>query len=206
MTIKNNTTFIHAHGRPQLYDGANGVQRHGAFVITNPDQTKEVLPSNTNITGMVTMVDVTQSLHKGETANWLQVRIDDPGEPTIVLSVGLGSFFAAKFVGLLNAADLSRPISMALLSVLKGEKFDDELSESSNVFPIFRSCHDNARLVPVWANGATKLPEALKVKFNGRMMNNMDPVNKAVGATLTGIYEKLDIIKKAQNALLTRSA
>lgn len=194
--------FIDAKGKPQIYEKTNedGTKKkeHGALVISHPNKTKEVLPSNTSISGVVTMVDVRQSEYDGETINSLQVRIEDSGEPPIQLSVALGSFFAAKIVGLLNAADLSRPISFALNTVLKGDKFGEGVSERDNVFPTMRAGPNNDRLVPVWANGATTLPEAPEVKFNGKMMRNMDPVNELVGETLNSIYASLDTIKENQ--------
>lgn len=187
--------FIDVKGKPQGYQ-EDGVEKHGALVVSHKDKTKEVLPSNTAITGLVTDVDVRNSDYQGDTIHTLQVRIEDgPNEPPVQLSVTLGSFFAAKIVGLLNAADLSKPVSFAVNTVREGDKMGDGVAERDNVFPTMRAGASNERLVPVWADGLTSLPEAPEVKMNGKTMKNMDPVNEVVRATIALIYGKLDAFK-----------
>lgn len=188
--------FVDIKGKPQGYKDADGNDKHGSMVVSNKDKTKEVLPSNTAITGRVTDLDVRTNEYQGDTIHTLQVRIEDgPTEPPVQLSVTLGSFFAAKIVGLLNAADLSKPISFAVNTVREGDKMGDGVAERDNAFPTIRAGADNARLVPVYAGGADKLPEAPEVKMNGKTMKNMDPVNDVVRATIADLYAKLDAIK-----------
>ena len=191
------TIFIRAHGRPQPQGVKNGSQGHGSFVVTNPDNTNKVLPSCTSISGIVANVDVHTTGSGEDTSHSFFLQIEDAGDPPIRLSLTLGSLFSAEFVGLVNAADLSRPISICFISVLKGEQFGSGISERDHVFPIIRGAN-NARLSPIWANGLKALPEPPLVKVNGKVLPLMDPVNEVVGATLNEIYRKHDVARASR--------
>lgn len=194
-------TFVDVKGRPQDYTDAEGKTKHGSLVVSHRDGTREVLPSNSAIRGYVTSVDVKTTVNTKDQSeiNNLQIRFEDENheEPPVVMSVALGSYFAAKIVGLLNAADLSKPMAFAANSIRAGEKIGDNTAESDNVFPTMRQGADNARLVPTWATGAT-LPDAPTVTISGKKMKDMTPVNDVVAATIKGIYDKLDAIRQGE--------
>jgi len=188
--------FVDLKGTPQKFKDEQGVEKHGAMVMSNSDKTKTVLPSNSAITGFVTSLDVHSQEYQGDTISSLRVRLrDDKGnDPDVVLSVTLGSYFGAKIAGLLNAADLSKPITIAANTVLEGEKMGSGVAKRDNVFPTMRQGADNARLVEVWANGATTLPDAGEVKVSGKTLKDMTPVNDVVVATIAEVYAKFDAL------------
>lgn len=200
-------TFVDIKGRPQVFTDGEGKEKHGALVISNPDKTKEVLPTNSAIVGIVTSVDVRSHVYQEETINSLQIRVEDVDgvEPPVVMSATLGSFFAAKIVGLLNGADLRLPIKFICNSILQGEKFGTGVSAKDNVFPSIRQGVANDRVVPVWANGLAQLPDAIPVLVNGkpfvvngRAQSDMTPVHEVVAATIGEIYAKIDAIKAGE--------
>lgn len=196
-------TFADMKGKPQEYLDAKGEKKWGSIVLSvgeKGNRSKQVLPSNSSISGFVTDLDVSEHVHDGETITSLKIKLeDDKGtEPPVILSVGLGSYFAAKIVGLLNAADLSKPLVVNANVVKAGEKFGNGVAERDNVFPTMRQGADLARLVEVWAGGMAKLPDAPKVKISGKEHTDMTPVNEVVAATLQEVMAKLDALRPSE--------
>lgn len=205
--IKRNTgagggvVFIDWKGTPQEFTNEKGEKEYGSFAISKgKGEPKEILRSNSAITGYVTALDVTEYAYQGDTIHTLKIRLEDVKgeEPPAMISVNLNSYFAAKVVGLLNAADLSKPLSFNANAVKEGAKFGEGVAERDNVFPTARQGADDARLVPTWAGVGIKLPDAEKIRVNGKMITNMDPVNAIVGETIKGLYEKLDAMKASE--------
>ena len=187
-----NVVFIDVKDKPQEYIDAEGKKKHGALVMsTGKDAPKKILPSNTKITGLVTNMFMATSQYQGETINSLKIRMEDGAEPPVLLSVTLGSFYAAKIVGLFNAADLRNPVTFNVNTVREGEKMGEGVSERDNAFPTLRDATNN-RLVPIYAGGVKELPEAPEVLINGKKFRNLEFVNVLVGKTLAELYEKMD--------------
>jgi hypothetical protein len=90
-------------------------------------------------------------------------------------------------------------MTFAVNTVLEGEKMGDKIMEGNRVFPTMRSGANNDRLVPVWAAGATTLPEAAEVRVSGKILKDMTPVNDVVAATITEVYSKLDQIQNQEH-------
>jgi hypothetical protein len=185
--------FADIKGKAQDYE-ENGVTKHGSIVLTHPDKTKEILPNGSAITGFVTDIDVSSHVYQGDTIDTLKIRIEDEsGEaPTVLANVTLGSYFAAKITGLLNAADLSKPITLAAGFVKEGDKMGDKVADKDFAWATVRQGADRTKLEPVWADGRKDLPEAPMVKVSGKSMKNMEPVNEVVVATIKELYGKLE--------------
>lgn len=206
MAIKRNSgggkvIFVDLKGKVQDFIDDQGKQRHGALVISHgKDQPKEVLPSNSAVSGFVTDIDVHTGSYEGEEINSLRVRIEDENheEPPVVLSFALGSFFGAKLVGLLNAADLSKPLVIAANTVKAGEKIGDKVSEKDNVFPTMRQ--SDVRLVASWVNAdgqvLKELPKPNEITVNKKVIKDMEEINGIVGTTIQALYAKVDALKE----------
>lgn len=194
-------TFIDVKGKPQIGKDAEGKDFHGSMVVSHQDKatnekTKEVLPSNTAITGLVTSLNVKNSIYQGKTINSLVIRLEDGVEAPAQLNVALGSFFSAKVVGMLNGADLSKPIKFAVNTVKEGDKMGDGVAARDNAFPTIRDEATNDRAVAIYAGGVTELPEAADVVVNGTTYKDMANVNVLVAATIQELYEKLAAIRE----------
>lgn len=207
MAIKRNqgagrgVIFIDLKGKPQFFEDKDGNKKHGAMVMAGAEKgaPKEILPSNSSITGYVTDLDVHESQYQGDTITSLRIRIeDDQGqEPPVVMSVTLGSYFGAKVVGLLNAADLTKPLAIIANTVAEGDKMGTGVATKDNVFPTMRQGADDARLVPVYAGGLLELPPATEVKVSGKTLKDMTVVNDLVAATIGELYAKLEAIAES---------
>ncbi len=190
--------FVDLKGTPQEYmDGDK--KKFGAFVVSHgKDLPKEVLPTNSAITGYVTSLDVQDREYQGDTINTLKIRVEDVKheEPPAMISVTLGSYFSAKIVGLLNAADLSKPVTFNANVLMAGDKFGEGVADKDNVFPTMRQGTDNQRLKPVWAGGVEVLPDAPIVTVSGKKIKDMTPVNEVTAATIAALYAKVDALKE----------
>ncbi|TXI24234.1 MAG: hypothetical protein E6Q67_03170 [Roseateles sp.] len=142
-----------------------------------------------SLEGTVTGMDVRSNTYKGEEIHSLRLKIEDGSDTKIFASVGLGSFFAGKIAGLLNAADLSKPIKFNVGQMKAGETVGDRLVEKDTTW--VTAWQDGKRLVPDFGNGATELPKANKVVVSGKEMNDMTPVNEKVAELIGGLIGKL---------------
>ncbi|MDL5034292.1 hypothetical protein QRD43_20490 [Pelomonas sp. APW6] len=142
-----------------------------------------------SLDGTVTGVDVRSNTYKGEEIHSLRMKIEDGSDTKIFASVGLGSFFAGKIVGLLNAADLSKPITLNVGQMKAGETVGDRVVEKDTTW--VTAWQDGKRLTPDFGNGATELPKANKVVVSGKEMNDMTPVNEKVAELIGGLIDKL---------------
>jgi len=205
MAIKRNqgggrVIFVDLKGKPINCTSPEDAGKHGALVVSNgKDQPKDVLPSNSAISGFITELDVHTGQHEGEEIHSLRVRLEDETnqEPPVVLSFSLGSFFGAKIVGLLNAADLTKPVVIAANTVRAGEKLGNGTADKDHVFPTLRQ--DNQRLAPTWVGvdgkATAELPAPKEVKINGKVVKDLEEVNNVVGETIKALYAKLDGVK-----------
>jgi hypothetical protein len=157
----------------------------GEIVRKLQDGTTETFDS---IEGNVTDLDVRTNTYKGEDIHSLRVKFEDGGE-AILASVGLGSFFAGKIVGLLNAADLSKPLKFNVGQMKAGETIGGKLVEKDTTW--VTAWQDGNRLVPDYGQGLTELPKANKVMVSGKEMNDMSPVNEKVAELIGSLINKL---------------
>lgn len=201
--VKEKMTYIDFKGKPQSYEYESGMNSHGCFVISHPHGKKEILENESIILGNITdaiieKVDIEVGSHK-ESFDILKVRIESDNATPIQLSVMMGSYFSAKIVGLLNAADLTKNIIIGAEIVLKGQKYGDIISQGDNVFPKISSGTDANRLQPVWADGLKQLPEPpKKIRSRDFLSNDMSEINAIQWATVAEIREKLSVIKNNQ--------
>jgi hypothetical protein len=192
--------FANIKGKVQTFTDHEGRPSHGAINIKYPDGALETLRSGRGISGVLTKVAVRTNLVDGEEVNSLQMTLDDPKgvDPRIVASVNVASYYGAKIVGAINAApDLRQPISIAVNTVKAGEKIGDQIWDKDSVFPVVKQ--NDVRLVPVWANGATELPEAPQVKVSGKMIKDMEPVNQVIAETVGELIGRLESLRNTQD-------
>ena len=164
------------------------------MVLNHPDKTKEVLPSNSTISGMVVDVNVRSNVVEGKEIHNLAIMIEDGEEAPVQVSVALGSFFAAKIVGLLNGADLRQPITLAVNTVKVGDMMGDKVVEANNAYPTIRQGPKQDRVEYLYANGESQLPATPVYEINGEKHRDMAAVTEVVAPTIQQIFEKLDRI------------
>jgi len=169
----------------------------GAIVVKTGEAAEgggKLTESYDSVTGVVTDLDIKENDYKGETITNLRVKLEDGQSKPIIASVALGSFFSAKLVGLLNAADLSKPLTIAVGMMKVGETVGGKPVNKDTAWITVRQGADNARLAPLYTDGKTALPEAAKVVVSGKTMTDMTPVNNEVGAVIQGLFAKMDAL------------
>lgn len=189
-------TFIDIKGKPQPFTDANGNERVGALVMapTEKGGEKTVLSSFTEISGVIAEAEVKVHQYEGEDIASLKVKLVEEGERPVILTATLGSFLGAKFAGLVRAAleKPGAPIVFTAGYMQEGEKLPGgKTVEKGGTW--IKVMQDGVRLAPLYAGGATELPEAPTVKVSGKTMKDMTPVNEVVGATIQEIYDALGV-------------
>ncbi len=180
-------TFVNLKGKVQVANKGDENEYIGAMVLSG---TKEVLPSGTEIAGYIKSVEVKKSEYQGNPIYSLNIRMSDQDgqAPDAVLSVTLGSYFAAKVVGGLHAANLAEPVTISAYAALQGEMIGDTALSQDMVFPT--TSQNGERVKPTWS-GCTELPDAKEVMVSGKKYKDMDPVNAVVEHTIIAINKNL---------------
>lgn len=149
------------------------------------------------VDGVVTNLDIkTHTMPDQNVITNLRIKLEDGNGPPTIASVALGSFFSAKIVGLLNAADLTKPIALRVGMTKMGDKIGDRTAEKDSVWVTVRQ--DGNRLTPVYSEGKDKLPDAPKVSVGGgKTVTNMEFVDAEVATVVKGLFAKMDAIHDA---------
>jgi len=168
----------------------------GEILVTvgkDPDTGKPIKESYASVSGLVTDLDVKENeLGSGDKITNLRIKLEDPGEKPVMASVALGSFFSAKIVGLLNAADLSKPIQISVGMMKQGDIVGGKPVGKDTAWVIMRQ--DGQRLVEKYGTPDNKLPEPNIVKVSGKEMKDMEPVNAAVAEIIQGLFTKIQAL------------
>jgi hypothetical protein len=183
-------------GLKKSIDGARGITfvtlsgKRGAFEKKGKDERGEtiVLESFDRLDGRVTKVDVSPTNFEGRDGYELKVRLDD-GESVVQFGVPLGTFFSAKVVGLLNAADLSKPILFGVGRVEKGDRFGDTIADKE--FPWVSARQGDVKLAPVYKDGAGELPSPKEVRINGQVHKDMQEINAIVAGVVAEVQSRV---------------
>ena len=149
-----------------------------------------------SVSGMITDVDIKTGEYQGEEIVNLRVKLEDQGEKPVVASFALGSFFAAKLVGVLHSADFARPLKIQVGMMKAGMQMRDKSVLAKDTVYV-AGYQGETRLVPSWANGVTKLPDPLEVIVSGKKLKDMAPVNDVVGETVKVLFARMDEAQKA---------
>ena len=147
-----------------------------------------VLESYDRLDGRVTKVDVSPTNFEGREGYELKVRLDD-GESVVQFGVPLGTFFSAKVVGLLNAADLAKPILFMVGRVEKGDRLGDAIADKE--FPWVSAKQGDVKLAPVYNDGASELPSPKEVRINGQVHKDMEEINRLVAGVVAEVQARV---------------
>lgn len=156
---------------------------------------KPIKESFESVSGMVTDIDIKTTEFAGETITNLRVKLEEAGEKPVVASFALGSFSAAKMVGLLNAADFSKAIKLQVGQMPAGFKMRDG-TVLTDARPVVMAFQGADRLTPVYMDGKADLPQPTEVKVSGKIMKDMTPVNDEVEAIVKQLFARVDALQQ----------
>ena len=178
-----NLTFVNLSGK------------RGAFEIKGKNDKGETIvkESYDRLEGNVTKIEIAPSnLPEQENTFELKVRTDDGSGAPVQFSMTLGTFLSAKMAGLLNAADVSKPMTFMVGRVEKGQKLGDTVADKE--FPWVAIRQDGEKLSPVYLNGATELPAPKEVKLNGKVHKDMSEIDAITAEVLAGVKARVEAL------------
>ena len=157
---------------------------------------KAVKETYESVSGMITDLDIKTGEYEGDTITNLRIKLEEAGEKPVIASFALGSFFAAKIVGLLNAADLAKPFVLNVGMMKQGTIMRDKTALGKDTVFV-TATQDGVRLVPVYSGGKKDLPQPTEVMVSGKKVKDMAPVNAEVEAVVTALFARMDEFTKA---------
>ena len=166
-------------------------------VTTGKDADGKAIKENyESVSGMITDLDIKATEYEGDTITNLRIKLEEAGEKPVIASFSLGSFSAAKVVGLLNAADLNKAFKLNVGMMKAGTVMRDKSSLAKDTVYV-TAFQGDTRLVPVYSNGKTELPQPNEVMVSGKKVKDMAPVNAEVETVVKALFARMDALQQA---------
>lgn len=167
-------------GKPVKVDGKNVVIKE---------------PAMTRLEGTVVGISVEKDEFEGAVSYRVRLAMLDtePGAPKIFVEFPFGSeasgasFFGMALMGKLNAADLTKPVTLMPWIIEAGNEYNGQVSQSAKTgVTVYQG---GQKLAEDFGGGATRLPERKKVVVRGK--ETVDPTDTSWDEIAQKLFEGL---------------
>jgi hypothetical protein len=174
----------------------NQLDEHGKSA-KGPDGKNIVIkePPMTRLEGTVVGISVEKDEYQGEVNYRVRVGMLDtePGAPKIFVDFPFGSeangasFFGMALMGKLNAADLTKPVTLMPWIIEAGNEYNGQVSQSAKTgVTVYQG---GQKLVEDFGGGAQRLPERKKTVIRGK--EQVDPADTSWDEIAQKLFESL---------------
>jgi hypothetical protein len=150
--------------------------KEGCFQQGSGEHKVKFAPGDADLSGTVIGFVVDPNEYEGKKSEELRLILKDPeaGKPNMHVSVlinndstGVGSF-GLRVLASLNAADITKPVTLFPWAIKKGEKLGDGVADNDMTGCTFYQ--GGEKIVPDFGDGVTKLPELPKVSVGAKQV------------------------------------
>ncbi len=156
---------------------------------------KDARETYNGVSGVPTQLDTEVGEYNGEPTLQAKFKLEDKSaaDQSVILTFNAHSFRGGQLLGCLYRAVVEHPGATVKLIAWKFEK-GDRLGDGKIVDNDMSGVSvrvGNARIKPLYVDGAESLPEAPKKKIGKKTVLDMEPVEKAIDALIVQLQASL---------------
>lgn len=138
------------------------------------------------VEGVVQRLNFREHEHNGENIQTVSVLLKDSDNERFIVNFNPNTIYGAKFLGKLNAADLTQPVRIRGGLTKEGTQLGEYTATKDT--PWMSVSQNGAPMKEDYGNGVTSLPESREVKLNGKVIRD----NTAAFEVAANVFEMIN--------------